>query len=203
MTIGEKISALRRQKGMSQKQLAEAIIISPQAVSRWEQDENMPDLENIVRLSSIFDVSTDYLLKNGEFVTAKGEDDKDDKDDKDDDDWDTKHDRNDRPYNFIISNIYGIALVAFLIIGFGFDHWRYAWLMFIAAWGIKVLVNLIRNRFDLIFDFDTLATVAFLVMGFGWQMWHPGWMAFPIAWLLKGLTRDFRRNREYKRRDMQ
>ena len=71
MTLGEKIQALRKQSGMSQEQLAERITITRQAISRWELNESIPDLENIVQLSQIFGVSTDYLLKDGDFTAEK------------------------------------------------------------------------------------------------------------------------------------
>ncbi|MFD0715221.1 helix-turn-helix domain-containing protein [Paenibacillus sp. GCM10027626] len=63
MTLGEKIKQLRKQKGMSQEQLAAHMTVSRQAVSKWELGESMPDTDNIVQLSKLFEVSTDYLLK--------------------------------------------------------------------------------------------------------------------------------------------
>ena len=72
MTLGEKIQALRKQSGMSQEQLAERITISRQAISRWELNESIPDADNIVQLSHIFGVSTDYLLKEGDFIDLTG-----------------------------------------------------------------------------------------------------------------------------------
>ncbi|MCL2396962.1 MAG: helix-turn-helix domain-containing protein [Defluviitaleaceae bacterium] len=62
MTLGEKIQALRKQKGLSQEQLSEKMSVTRQAVSKWELDETNPDLDNIVQISNIFDVSIDYLL---------------------------------------------------------------------------------------------------------------------------------------------
>ena len=62
MTLGEKIQVLRKQMGLSQEQLAEKITISRQAISRWELNESIPDVENILQLSKVFSVSTDYLL---------------------------------------------------------------------------------------------------------------------------------------------
>jgi len=72
MSLGEKIQVLRKQSGMSQEQLAERITISRQAISRWELNESVPDVDNIVQLSQIFGVSTDYLLKDGEYTAVKG-----------------------------------------------------------------------------------------------------------------------------------
>lgn len=66
MTFGEKLQLLRKQKGLSQEQLALQLTVSRQSISKWELDSSLPDTENIVQLSSIFNVSTDYLLKESE-----------------------------------------------------------------------------------------------------------------------------------------
>ena len=65
MTFGEKIQFLRKQKGMSQEQLASQLIVSRQAISKWELDSSMPDTDHVVQISELFEVSTDYLLKDG------------------------------------------------------------------------------------------------------------------------------------------
>ncbi len=62
MNVGEKLQTLRKSKGLSQEQLAEALAVSRQAVSKWELNESMPDTQNIIQLSLLFDVSTDFLL---------------------------------------------------------------------------------------------------------------------------------------------
>ena len=64
MTLGEKLQKLRRERGMSQDQLAELLDVSRQAVSKWERDGAVPDTDKVIRLSEIFSVSTDYLLKD-------------------------------------------------------------------------------------------------------------------------------------------
>ncbi|MDD7026860.1 MAG: helix-turn-helix domain-containing protein [Lachnospiraceae bacterium] len=63
MTLGEKITLLRKQKGWSQEELADKLDISRQSVSKWESLASVPELDKIVRLSELFEVSTDYLLK--------------------------------------------------------------------------------------------------------------------------------------------
>lgn len=62
MTFGEKLHRLRREKGMSQEALAAELGVSRQAVSRWELGEVVPDTANVLGVSRIFGVSTDYLL---------------------------------------------------------------------------------------------------------------------------------------------
>lgn len=63
MTLGEKLQKLRKAAGLSQEQLAEKLLVSRQAISKWEQDAARPDTDNILVLSEIFGVTTDYLLK--------------------------------------------------------------------------------------------------------------------------------------------
>ena len=67
MTFGEKLQALRKARGWSQEELATQINVSRQALSKWESGASVPDTENVVALSRLFGVSTDYLLlENGE-----------------------------------------------------------------------------------------------------------------------------------------
>ena len=64
MTFGEKLQKLRKEKGWTQEQLAAQISISRQALSKWELGTAIPDTENIVQISKLFQVSTDYLLND-------------------------------------------------------------------------------------------------------------------------------------------
>lgn len=63
-TIGEKISALRKQQGLSQKDLADKLCVSNKTVSKWECGNGDPDIDTLKKLSVIFGVSIDYLLDN-------------------------------------------------------------------------------------------------------------------------------------------
>lgn len=62
MTIGETIKFYRKEKDLTQGQLAELIGVSTQAVSKWETDTGMPDISQIVPLAKVLEVSTDKLL---------------------------------------------------------------------------------------------------------------------------------------------
>ncbi|MDR2599864.1 MAG: helix-turn-helix domain-containing protein [Oscillospiraceae bacterium] len=68
--IGKKIQSLRKDKGMSQEDLALKLTISRQAISKWELGESVPDTENVVQLSKLFGVTTDYLL-NDDYETVQ------------------------------------------------------------------------------------------------------------------------------------
>jgi len=64
MILAEKIIRLRKQCGWSQEELAEKMTVSRQSVSKWESTNSIPDLNKIIMLAEIFDVSTDFLLKD-------------------------------------------------------------------------------------------------------------------------------------------
>ena len=66
MTFSDKLIALRKKAGWSQEELAERLNVSRQSVSKWESAQSMPDIDKIVQLSSLFGVTTDYLLKDGQ-----------------------------------------------------------------------------------------------------------------------------------------
>ena len=75
MTLAEKVMLLRKQRGWSQEELAEHLGISRQSISKWESGISIPDIDRIIKMSDLFSVSTDYLLKEQiEFEENKRED---------------------------------------------------------------------------------------------------------------------------------
>ena len=64
MNLSEKLLFLRRQRGLSQEELANVLNISRQAVHKWETTQSKPDIDNLMQLSKIFDVSVDTLLND-------------------------------------------------------------------------------------------------------------------------------------------
>lgn len=70
MAFGEKLQALRKARGWSQEELADRINVSRQALSKWESGASVPDTANVVALSRLFGVTTDYLLVEEGTVTA-------------------------------------------------------------------------------------------------------------------------------------
>lgn len=63
MTMGEKLSKLRKENNITQEQLADTLGVSRQSVSKWESDLAYPETEKLIRLSDMFQCSLDYLLK--------------------------------------------------------------------------------------------------------------------------------------------
>ncbi|MBE6616060.1 MAG: helix-turn-helix transcriptional regulator [Ruminococcaceae bacterium] len=66
MTLGERIKALRLGRGMSQEGLADALDVTRQAVSKWETDGSVPDIDKLIGLCELFSVSMDYLVRGRE-----------------------------------------------------------------------------------------------------------------------------------------
>ena len=65
MIFSDLLIQLRKKAGWSQEELAEQMNVTRQSVSKWEGAQSVPDLEKMLRLSELFSVSTDYLLKDG------------------------------------------------------------------------------------------------------------------------------------------
>lgn len=63
MTLGEKLAKARKEKNITQEQLADYLGISRQSISKWESDVAYPETDKLIRMSELFDCSLDYLLK--------------------------------------------------------------------------------------------------------------------------------------------
>ena len=61
MSVGERIIELRKQQNISQGELAKALHISRQAISKWENDLSLPDTEKMIRLAELLDTDIEYL----------------------------------------------------------------------------------------------------------------------------------------------
>lgn len=66
MNLSEKIMLLRKKQGWSQEELANRLNISRQSISKWESSQSQPDIDKIILLSQLFQVTTDYLLLDQE-----------------------------------------------------------------------------------------------------------------------------------------
>lgn len=64
MTLGDKLSKLRKENNYTQEQLAELLSVSRQAVSKWESDTAYPETEKLLKLGELYGCSMDYLLKD-------------------------------------------------------------------------------------------------------------------------------------------
>ena len=74
MTFGERLYQLRKQKYISQEELADTLNVTRQSISKWELDQTYPDIDNLVRLARYFDVSVDFLVTGETGEEKAGED---------------------------------------------------------------------------------------------------------------------------------
>ena len=74
MILADKLIELRKKNGWSQEELAEQLGVSRQSVSKWESGASIPDLDKILKLSALFGVSTDFLLKDSAELPPAAED---------------------------------------------------------------------------------------------------------------------------------
>ena len=63
--LGKFIATIRKEKQLTQAELARKLNVTDKAVSRWERDETMPETDKVVALADLFGVTTDYLLRQG------------------------------------------------------------------------------------------------------------------------------------------
>jgi len=119
MSLGEKIQVLRKQKGMTQDQLADMLNVSRQAVSKWETNESQPDIERLIEIGNLFNVSVDFLIKDNHMSTPVTYIKK------------TKPEflRNSR-ISFMVSAVYSAATGVFLLLGFIWGLWHPGWIVF-------------------------------------------------------------------------
>ena len=69
MTLGEKLSKLRKEYNYTQEQLADILGVSRQSISKWESDIAYPETDKLIKMGKLFECSMDYLLN--EDITEK------------------------------------------------------------------------------------------------------------------------------------
>lgn len=69
MDLAERLQDLRKKANYSQEQVAELLGISRQAVSKWESGQGKPELDNIIKLTEIYNVSADYIISGQERIS--------------------------------------------------------------------------------------------------------------------------------------
>lgn len=71
MIFSEKLLLIRKNKGYSQEELAEALDVSRQAIAKWESGQSYPEIHNLIALSNLFNVTVDYLVKDNDDCMLK------------------------------------------------------------------------------------------------------------------------------------
>lgn len=81
LIFSEKLQTLRKEKGLSQEQLAELLNVSRQAVSKWESGQTYPEIDKLIILSDVFNTTVDDLVKDKNIECAANSDDESEKED--------------------------------------------------------------------------------------------------------------------------
>ncbi|HFK1686565.1 helix-turn-helix transcriptional regulator [Bacillus paranthracis] len=80
MSLGEQLKKLRESKGFSQEDVAKKIGVTRQAVYKWENDKSYPDIDNLILLSEMYNVTLDELIKGNQNIKEKIHIDEEDED---------------------------------------------------------------------------------------------------------------------------
>ena len=70
LIFSDKLQLIRKNKGLTQEELAEKLSVSRQAVAKWESGQVYPDISNLIQISNIFSVTIDYLVKDQECMVS-------------------------------------------------------------------------------------------------------------------------------------
>lgn len=179
MTLGEKIQMLRSKEGLSQEQLAERLTVSRQSVSKWELGQSTPDLDYVVQLSEIFNVTLDYLVKDCASSSKEV-------------DSETSKNENQKGKHGVLENTvfskfpFPFCIPAFIICSlFGFHNgWN---------WFGKGEPSFMQR-----FPFPFLVGIIYVALGLtGVMDWHPAWVIFltiPIYYLIAWRLNMHRKN---------
>lgn len=215
--LGNRLAALRKEKGYSQEDLAEKLGVSRQAVSKWENGEASPDTNNLIALADLYGISLDELVGKkgpasskeevveGEVVDEGPSFDKD-LEDCDCDDEECSLSKKPLPRGTVATTVISsvgflIALVAYLIVGFtwpgpkGGLGWASGWILLFIPVIIISLIRAIVDRRASHFAISVLVVAAYCGMGiigsaYDINLWHPYWVLFfliPIYHIIAGL----------------
>lgn len=133
--LADKLIDLRKKQGWSQEELADKLNVSRQAVSKWESAQAIPDVDKIVALSEVFNVSTDYLLKDdGANHEEKSSEKKEEK---------SAQSARERITDAVSSLFWSIILVTYLVWSFLSGDWGITWVIWPVSAALFSLTALI------------------------------------------------------------
>ena len=192
--IGNKLYELRKASGLSQDELAFKLEVSRQAVSKWERGEALPDAENLIKLSKLYQVSLDEIVGNDINTSTKCDNEPDintleefDDDDEPDDEMDENKESS-LISKLLINIPFPLAItIAFLIWGFVYDSWGIAWTLFMTVPIYYSVIEAIIIKRVSAFAYPILITFIYLLLGICAGLWHPLWLIYltvPIYYII-------------------
>ena len=200
---GEYLKDLRVKNKYSQEKLGELLGLSRQSISKWEQGYAVPDTENLLKLSELYGISVDTLLKFGKVeneseakkVSELNEAPKTAEEtapstEQNNDEIPAKAEkpaRKKRGWFFISYPV--LAVIAYAVIGAKFKTvgWATGWITLLTIPLFYTGVIAFEKKKPIIFCYPVLALMAFLIGGFFYSLWHPMWIIFltiPVFYII-------------------
>lgn len=200
---GEYLKDLRMKNKYSQEKLGGLLGLSRQSISKWEQGYAIPDTENLLKLSELYGVSVDTLLKCGEQeneseaenVSKASEapqtaEEAAPNPEQSNDEISAKAEKpakKKRGWFFISYPV--LAVIAYAVIGAKFKTvgWATGWITLLTIPLFYTGVIAFEKKKPIIFCYPVLALMAFLIGGFFYSLWHPMWIIFltiPVFYII-------------------
>ncbi len=193
--IPERLRELRQAHGYSQEELAEKMIVTRQAISKWERGDALPDTENLIALAEIYGISIDELVghtpaasggaqedvgeENEAAGNASGETEESSVDSDGDGDAVDGKGRGGIITRVLYELPYPIVTTAlFLVLGFIWGLWDVAWIIFVTIPLYYSIVDCIKTKRISPFNYPVFVTCVFLFIGMQFSLWHPGWIIY-------------------------
>lgn len=188
---GEYLKKLRAESNLSQEQLAERLGLSRQSVSKWEQGISTPDTDNFVKLSEIYNIPVDSLIK-GEPVQIGNAAENNTTADEGNCIYEPSVKKKKRGWFFISYPV--IAVIIYTVLGsfFGVPGWAYGWIVLLTIPMFYTGVIAFEKKNPVIFCYPAVALTVFLLAGFFMKAWHPAWIVFltiPIYYVISVKTK--------------
>lgn len=200
--LGNKLYELRKKSGLSQEALADKLGVSRQAVSKWECGESLPDTDNLITISKLFEISLDELVGNSFGKTEENLEEKSAPLAGAKDAFETSEttesteqiisdaaiivDDAEVPKpkrRMIFKLLYGLpypilTTIAFLLWGFLANGWAVSWTLFLTVPIYYSIIGCLEEKKFSPFAYPVFVTFAYLFIGMQWGLWHPYWILF-------------------------
>ena len=190
-TFGQRLSRLRKEKGLTQEEIANQITISPQAVSKWENDISSPDILVLGNLADILGVSVDELLgrdSQEEKPEVQKEPVKEEPKEEKKSEIQGKHKsylkiKNDKVSLIVTPILFGLALIGYVLMGVLWKEkmmgWAMGWILFLIPIIVGSLISAIQDRSFTKFAYPLLVVAVYCTLGYlGTYFEFPGWQTY-------------------------
>lgn len=169
---GEYLRKLRIERELSQEQLAEAMGLSRQSISKWEQGVSTPDIDNFMKLAEFYSMPIEHLIKAGEI------DEKSDPVKESSAEEKPKKEKKKRGWLFASYPIITVIVYALIGIVFGGRGWAFGWIVLLTIPLFYTGIIAFEKKKPIIFCYPVLAVIIYLLCGILFRLWHPMWIIF-------------------------